>query len=132
MNTPAAATEESQRIIGLMYEAAVKNDGEALGALLAGDASFHEPPGLPYGGSYQGRENLVALFVQVAAYLDFATIKIDYILAAGENVITSLRIHTRTRRTELHVLEQAIVRNGKVIDLRIFPFDINSIIADKS
>ena len=127
-----AIEAESKRIISLMYEAAIKGDAAALGSLLAPDASFHEPPGLPYGGSYSGRDNLVALFGQVAAYLDFSTIEIDYILADGENVVTSLRVRTRTRRTEIRFLEQAIVRNGRVMDLRIFPFDLPAILADKS
>jgi uncharacterized protein len=125
-------TEESKRIIGLMYSAATKGDGVMVGSLLAPDASFHEPPGLPYAGSYSGRDNLVTLFAQVAAYLNFSTIVIDYILAEEENVITSLRVRTRTRGIEIRFLEQAIVRNGKVMDLRIFPFDLPAIMADKS
>jgi hypothetical protein len=126
-----AKTEECKRVLGLLYQAATSSDMTALNQVLDETTRFHEPDCLPYGGSYSGHASLLALFAQVAGYLDFSTIKLDYIIADGENAVTSLRIKTRTRRTELRILEQAVVRDGKIVDLRIFPFDPMQIVADK-
>jgi SnoaL-like domain len=132
MKSETMITEESRHIATSMYDAAIKGDMAAFISFIDDDTSFHEPPCLPYGGSYCGRNNLMALFVKVAEYLDFSSIKIDYILAGGHDVLTSLRIKTRTLGVEIRVIEQAVVRNGKVVDLRIFPFDPIQITSDKT
>ena len=122
MSADLATTDQSKRILQTMYAAAISGDMVTFNALVDDDAQFHEPGCMPYGGSYRGKKSLVDLFMQVGKYLNYATIKIDYMLADGANVITAIQIKA-TNGNDVRVLEEALVRDGKVVDLRIFLSD---------
>ena len=122
MSPDPSTTEESRRVIEAMYAAAISGDMVAFDQVIDDDAQFHEPDCLPYGGSYRGKAALVELFQRVAKYLDFPTIKLHYILAEGEHVISSLELTGQNGRL-LKLLEEAVIHNGKVVDLRIYLFD---------
>ena len=117
-----STTEQSRQILQTMYAAAISGDMVTFNAMVDDDAQFHEPGCLPYGGSYRGKKTLIDLFMRVGNYLDFSTIKIDYVLADGANVITAIQIKA-TNGNDVRVLEEALVRDGKVVDLRVFLSD---------
>ena len=122
MSADLATTDQSKRILQTMYDAAISGDMAGFNSVIDDDAQFHEPGCLPYGGTHRGKASFVKLFANVANYLDFSTIKLDYMLAEGDKVITAIQIKG-TNGNDVRVLEEALVRDGKVVDLRIFLFD---------
>jgi uncharacterized protein len=115
-------SEESKQIVKAMYEAGVSGDQAVFFRVIHENAEVHEPTCLPYGGSYRGHSAIGSLAIQVGKFLDLSTLKIDYMLAEGDLVVTYVRVKTMSGN-EVEMLEQSRVRDGKIVDLRIFYFD---------
>jgi len=115
-------SEESKQTVKAMYDAGVSGDSAGFFRVIHENAEVHEPPCLPYGGSYRGHGAIGSLAIHIGKFLDLSTLKVDHMLAEGDLVLASVRVKTRSGN-EIEMLEQSRVRNGKIVDLRIFYFD---------
>jgi len=123
MNTTSEATEMSRHIVQTIYNAMASGDVGTVLELIDENIVCYESPSLPYGKVYRGHNELKALFEPVNTYLAIEKIKIDYLIADGERVVAVIRLPVRSSGTEMIVSEHHLVRNGKVVEQRIFFFE---------
>jgi ketosteroid isomerase-like protein len=122
-------TDETRRVVTEMYGAALRGDLAGFFTYIDPGVVTHEPPFLPYGGSYSGLGSLMALLgEQVIRHLDITQPKIDRIVADGERAFTVIRLRCQATGEEALLAEEAVVRDGKVVELRVFYFDAGSLI----
>ena len=125
----SASTADTRRVVTSMYEAALGGDMAGFFACIDPEVVTHEPPFLPYGGSYSGIGALIELLgEQVSRHLDIARPKIDRIVADGDRAFTVIRLRCQATEEETLLAEEAVVRDGKVVELRVFYFDAGSLI----
>lgn len=122
-------TDETRRVVTQMYDAAVSGDMAGFFACIDPEVVTHEPSFLPYGGSYAGIGALMELLSKdVSQHLDITQPKIDRIVADGDRAFTVIRLRCQATGEETLLAEEAVVRNGKVVELRVFYFDAGSLI----
>jgi hypothetical protein len=121
-------TEQNRALVQSMYAAATRGDAESLMSLLADDVVVHEPDYLPYGAEYVGKEAFAGLFGKISQLLDLTDVKLDYLVADNDRVIGVLRIPDRNTGKDTLFAEQSTIRDGKIVDLRIFYYDAQSMI----
>jgi predicted SnoaL-like aldol condensation-catalyzing enzyme len=128
MTTPTDTTEISRRLVEELYDAAVAADVEGVLFRLDDSVIVHEPDFLPYGGEYHGKQGFVDLYTKIAKVYDVAKIRVDYLVADGDRVIGVIRMPDLNTGNDVLLAEQSTVRDGKVIDMRIFFHDTQSLI----
>ena len=129
MTDHADLTAETRRVVTEMYGAALRGDLAGFFTHIDPEVVTHEPPFLPYGGSYSGIGALMELLgQQVSQHLDIARPKIDRIVADGDRAFTVIRLRCQATGEETLLAEEAVVRDGKVVELRVFYFDAGSLI----
>jgi hypothetical protein len=128
MTTLTSLTEENRALVQDMYDAGVRGDIEGLMSRLAPDVAVHEPAFLPYGAVYNGHQEFLGLFTKIAQVLDITKITIDYLVADGDRVIGVLRIPDPATGGQVLLAEQSTIRDGKIIEMRIFFHDTQSMI----
>lgn len=131
--TPAASpttslTERNRAIVQALYAAGTRGDVEELLSYLAEDIVVHEPPFLPYGATYSGRDAFLPMFAEIARHLDVSTITIEHLIADRDHVIAVLRIPDRATGRDTVLAEHSTLRDGRVVEMRIFYFDPQSLI----
>jgi hypothetical protein len=87
----------------------------------------HVPPVLPWGGVHRGPDEFVKVVLpQLAAALDFGSMRLESISADGERVAALMSARTALG-TEIWIAEHWIVGNGQLQQLRVFYDDTRSI-----
>lgn len=123
MKTTSETTEMSRHIVQTIYKAMASGDVNAVLELIDENIVCYESPSLPYGKAYRGHSELMALFEPVTKYLAIEQLKVDHLIADGENVVAVIRLPIRSSGIEAIVSEHHLVRNGKVVEQRIFFFE---------
>ena len=123
MNDHAEVTEASRKVVQSLYAAAISGEIAKVLSLLDEDIVCHESPSLPYGKDYCGHAGLRELFGPLPKYLAMEKIRIDHMVADGENVVVVISLPVRSTGVETMVSEHHRVRNGKVVEQRIFFFE---------
>lgn len=129
MSTTANQTEASRRIVEDFYKFVKAGDVAALISLLADEVTIIEPSFLPYGGSHRGIAGFQALFGEVPKLLDVASLKVESIMADGEVATAFLRIRTAKGGDEIQMAERARVRDGKIVEWKIYFHELGSLAA---
>lgn len=119
--------EANIAVVKKVYEYVEKGDREGWMQLVADDCEFHEPPSLPYGGSYIGIQAMRRGLKNMRGTWDDLEYQILNFTAGGDSVVVHLNIGGTGRKTGKHfwlpVLELWRIRDGKVVELRPFVFD---------
>ena len=123
MNAASEMTEMSRQIVQSIYDAMASGDVKTVLELIDEDIVCYESPNLPYGRAYRGHAELQALFEPVTKYLAIEQLKIDHLIADGERVVAVVRLPVRSSGIEAIVAEHHLLRNGKVVEQRIFFFE---------
>jgi ketosteroid isomerase-like protein len=102
-----------------MYQAGT--DGNAAGflACLHEQIELEEPAWLPYGGTHRGLDQLQAVFVEVAKLIDLSTIKLETIIADGNQAVAVFRATLQNGEETINA-EQWTIRDGKCWRGRVF------------
>lgn len=88
--------------------------------LLDENVVVHEPPFLPYGGRYQGRDSFLKLFALIMEkYFDDDKLEIDYIAVSGAHAVVIARAPGK-HGEEVMLAEEMLVRDGKVVEVRVY------------
>lgn len=123
--TPLEATKA-------MYDHLAQGDWDAVADFMAEDFVIHEPPTLPYGGDWKGRDALQRLFHHVMGFWDDPEVEwID--LAGGTNhAVALLRMSATARATGTRFTQQVaeVTRfgaDGKMAEMHIHYFDAGEI-----
>jgi uncharacterized protein len=120
-------TEASRKVVNAFYEAAYNGDPESAMALCDNNIAVHEPPYLPYGGTYRGLDGFRELGSRIAEYADSSTAEVEYIVAESERVFASIKARDR-QGNNLRLVEQLIVNNGQITEITVYYFDPGSIV----
>lgn len=92
------------------------------------DVVAYEPDSLPYGGVYRGLNDLLGMLgTAMGVHFDTPRIKLEDIVAEGDNVVTRWRYPFRMSANEpyvdVEVSEWMTFRDGKIIEVRPFYWD---------
>lgn len=123
------STQEERNIavVKKVYEFVERGDREGWMSLVADDCAFHEPDSLPYGGSYIGIKAMRRGLKNMRAAWEDLEYEILNFLAGGDCVVVHLNVGAKGRKTGktfwLPFMELWRIRDGKVVELRPFPFD---------
>jgi ketosteroid isomerase-like protein len=126
--TAAPVTEANRTVVQNLYAAGINGDIAGLLSAMADDVVIHEPAFLPYGGVYVGKDAFVGMYEKLATLLDVTKIRLEYTVADGDRVIGVLRIPDLNTGQDIVFAEQSTLRDGKVVDFRIFFHDAQSLI----
>src|SRR5689334_21665957 len=122
--------EDAQATVERFIEAATSADPTAAEQLVAEDVVVREPPGLPYGGEYVGREGLRRLHERMAATWERKRGSPDgtrTYFVHGDQVVVAGKVAGRVRGAahdvEIQVLERYTVNDGMIVEIVPFYFD---------
>jgi ketosteroid isomerase-like protein len=111
-----------------LYTHLQKGEWDAVAACMADDFVIHEPPSLPYGGEWRGKDALQRLYAHVMAY--WADPKVEWIdLLGGEAHSVALLHFSMTSRATGERFSQHVTEvtqfdaAGKIAEMRIHYFD---------
>jgi ketosteroid isomerase-like protein len=116
-------TVSTRATIEAFYAAGAALDMAAFFGLLDEDVVVLEPDCLPYGGTYRGVAQVAELMERLAQHLDPSTVKLHELLVDGQKAVATITIGARRDGAELMASEHYQVRDGKIVELRIFFFD---------
>lgn len=113
-------SSESRNLVEKLYQAALSGDIASVYEILDDDVLVLEPSFLPYGGEVRGKEAFGGLLQSISACLDLSTMTLESMVADGDTVVAFLHAKTATAGEDVALAERSIVRNGKVVEMKIF------------
>lgn len=128
MGNSSGNTETSKQRAQAMYAAATAGDFAGALNCMDDDIVVIEPPYLPFGGTYRGKQEFQSLLGRISEYADLSGSKILYTVADGDIAMVALQIKDRKTGKLLQLLEQSTVRNDKIVEIKVFYFDAGSMI----
>ena len=133
--TAVTETEQAQRnrdLVRALYEASFRGDVNAFSDAMLEDFEAHVPPVLPWGGVQRGPQAfLTNVLPQLAAAVDFASMRLVSISADGEHVAALLTARS-AGGDELWIAEHWVVRDDKLWRLRVFYHDTRPLEAPRT
>lgn len=117
-------SDASKDVVRAYFERALSGDPR-LPELLADEVSWWIPPGSPMGGTYRGRDAVLAMLERALALYDLPTLKLDVelLVAEGRHVCALFRLESRTARGTQHASDYVAVfevDGGKIHSVREF------------
>jgi ketosteroid isomerase-like protein len=111
-----------------LYAHLQKGEWDAVETFMADDFVIHEPPSLPYGGEWRGKDALKRLYAHVMAYWDSPHVEWIDLLGGEAHSVALLHFSMTSRATgerfSQHVTEVAHFNpDGKIAEMRIHYFD---------
>jgi ketosteroid isomerase-like protein len=123
----------TREIVEAMYRALAADDIPGFLDKLASDVAISEPAFLPYGGSYTGRDDFVrSVGPQVSSVLKMSSLVVDRLLVEDDCAIAIVRIEVEATGQQMEVAEELVVRDGKVVQVRVFVHDAPSLVCAPS
>lgn len=116
--------DENKSLIQAIYSGLRSQQTDLLMSSLDPDITVYEPTFLRYGGVYRGIDAFAALFPQIDTLLDLSTVKVDSIIAEGEQLVCLVRVQTADAKSELRIAEYFVIRSGKIVEIRLFFHDL--------
>jgi ketosteroid isomerase-like protein len=95
---------------------------------LSDDVTVIEPAFLPFGKAYHGKDGFFALAQILPDYLDLSSITLHYTIADGDRVAACVGIPDVTTGELTHFIEQFTVKDGKIVENRLFYHNPGSLI----
>lgn len=117
----------SGALLRQVYDAAGRREWDTVVSLCSPDLVITEPPSLPFGGEYRGKDALLKLFTIVMDYWDNPHVTVNAVVgddvdAAVILTFTMTSKHTGNTFTQT-VVESAKSKDGLVTEMRIHYFD---------
>jgi len=128
MSTTTSLTEQNRAVVQSLYAAAIRGDFEEALSYVADEVVIEEPPYLPYGGVYKGKESFVKLAQEIGGYVDLAQLTVQYLIADRDRVAAAMSAPARASEKRIDLIEQSTLENGKVVHLKIFYHDAGNFI----
>jgi ketosteroid isomerase-like protein len=119
-----SASDASKAVVRAYFERAMAGD-PTLPELFAADVSWWVPPGSPMGGTYRGREAVLAMLGRAFALYDVPTMKLELelLVAEGSHVCALFHLESRTARGTQHASDYLAVfeiDGGRIRSVREF------------
>lgn len=115
-------SQATKAVLERFYAALMSWDEAELAEVVDENAELHQPPTLPYGKIYRGREELKAVWKNVIMPMaDTSTAYVDNMIIDGEYAVVIAGAKMSDKDTlaceEYHVLD------GRIVRIRMFWFD---------
>lgn len=121
-------------LVETLYARARAGDWDGVEALLSPDLVIHEPPSLPFGGDWTGRDALRRLFARVMGRWDDPRVEIETIVGDDRHVVALLRFTMTSKVTgrtfTQPVAEVSVIEAGLIRKMRIHYFDTNEVVRE--
>jgi ketosteroid isomerase-like protein len=118
-------------LVETLYARARAGDWDGVEALLSPDLVIHEPPSLPFGGDWTGRDALRRLFARVMGTWNDPRVEIETIVGDDRHVVALLRFTMTSKVTgrtfTQPVAEVSVIEAGLIREMRIHYFDTNEV-----
>jgi hypothetical protein len=85
--------------------------------------TVYEPAVLPFGGTYTGIAEFTRFYDKVREYYDFSTWQLTDVVAEGDIVFSTSRVHIAKRNARMHIAERFRFRGTTLIEVRVFICD---------
>jgi ketosteroid isomerase-like protein len=128
MTTTESLTEKNRAIVEELYGYVAASTPEKIATLMAEDIVIIEPGFLPFGKIYRGMAEFGELFGAIGRFLDLPEIRVHYVVADGERVVAALGIRDLDNGEWTDLLEQSTVRDGKIVEMKLFYHDAQTMI----
>jgi hypothetical protein len=115
-------TEETRRVVLAIHQAAAGREVEEERSLVSPDFVIDEPPYLPYGGRFHGREGFLQVASQAAEFVDFSSLALESLTVEDNLAFVVLKVRLWSGE-EIVATEQWRVENGLAVYARISWFD---------
>ena len=117
----------SGALLRQVYDAAGRREWDTVSSLCSPDLVITEPPSLPFGGEYRGRDALLKLVTTVMDHWDNPQVTIDAVVGDDVHaavILTFTMTSKHTGRTFTQTLvESARSQNGLVTEMRTHYLD---------
>jgi ketosteroid isomerase-like protein len=114
-------------LVRTLYARAGSGDWDGAEELLSPDLVIHEPPSLPFGGDWTGRDALRRLFARVMGIWESPQVEIESIVGDDVHVVALLRFtmtsKAKGRTFTQPVAEVSVIEDGVIREMRIHYFD---------
>jgi ketosteroid isomerase-like protein len=120
MTSTEERTEASRALMVRMYDSAVRGDFPDVLACLSPDLVVNEPPFLPYGEIYRGRDGFEKLISRVTLVLDVSRMVIDRMVAEDDRVIGIIRMPELASGEDILLAEESLIRDGQVVEINVY------------
>jgi|SRR6516164_8220232 hypothetical protein len=128
MTTATTETDRNRAAVEEMYGAAKCGDIDKFFSFISADVTVEEPAFLPYGGTYEGLEGLQKLFGDLASKFDLSGLDFERFVADGEDFCVIGQIPLAAGADVVSFIERGVIRDGKVVHLRIYIYDPASLL----
>jgi ketosteroid isomerase-like protein len=128
MEQTLSTTEASRRTVQRFLDTGLAGDVAGLAAFLDDRFVLHEPSFLPYAGDHHGWDGFMQAFAQIAERLDVQRAEVDRLVADGDRVVAFMRIPDLRTGQHTCIAEESRVQDGKIIEIRVFIHDAQSLI----
>jgi ketosteroid isomerase-like protein len=117
-------SQENVEIVRRYYAAWNAGGLDAVRDLWSDDFQWHDAPGMPDSGVYQGPDAVAAHFRDLAEVLGHMKVEVDGLVPAGDEVFVRLRVHLDAPRGGLlldgPIFETVRIEHGKLSRIRLF------------
>lgn len=128
--------EDNVQVVKALYAALGKGDIPAVLAMLAEDVEWEMPHPreiVPFGGKWQGREEVGKFFATMHDYTEFKQVALQEFVAQNDKVIVLGHIKVLVKPTEREYENDLVavwtVENGKVKQMRDFMDTVQAVSA---
>jgi ketosteroid isomerase-like protein len=120
---PETSADQNLETVRALYAAYESRDVEGLLAPLADDVEIYQSELLPWGGTYKGREGMMAFIQAITSHID-SIVVVEELVEAGDDVIMVGRsrgtIQANGEPYEVRLVDVIRLRDGKIRRLDIF------------
>ena len=120
--------DRNKALVRHIYEASA-TDPNALARAMHKDFVEYVPPLLPWGGIHHGFEAFMKIMPEVVAALDLSSLQLVSLSADGDHVAALIAARSSTGK-ELWIAEHWMLRDEKVMSLRVFYHDTTPLLED--
>lgn len=111
---------QTRQVVEDLFRCGKEGDIDRLMELLDENVVVFEPPFLPYGGKYEGRDGFIQLFTLIQEkYFDDSKMQVQYVAVEGPHAVV-INHAPGYRGEEVVLAEEMLVRDGKVVEIRIY------------
>jgi ketosteroid isomerase-like protein len=88
------------------------------------EVTIHEPEYLPYAGVYHGADGFHRLFTEAVKLVDVSSLDVVSATVDEERAVLLMTAELISTRERVHITEHWVLAEGKVVDVRVFWFDL--------
>ena len=120
MSIDPGTTAETRRVVETLYKCGNTGDMADVLALVDENVVLHEPPFLPYGGTYKGIDGFIKAFSAVVdGYIELPKLRVQRLIVESECAFDVLQVPA-VKGGEVVFAEEFTVRNSKIVEITLY------------